>query len=212
VRELAEQTAGALFEVLAPAVVTVTASGGAKPRSGTGLLVDEQGTLVTNHHVIEGAKQVRISFPDGAQFEAPALLAQDATVDLALLRVTLDEPDRGERVAIEPPGRSEAESVEGMRVIAIGNPLGLEATLLEGVIAAVRERDGRSWLETSALVSPGNSGGPVFDMKGQLVGVSSVALSERFGKGRHMAVPVGVLERMLDGDYPNRRKFGSEDR
>jgi S1-C subfamily serine protease len=216
--EGAGETPAALFKRLAPAVVSVSvgllAAGETEEMQGggTGFLIDQNGTIVTNHHVIADAKKVRIKFMSGALFDDVDLLVEDGAADLALLRVALDKPKEGERVKVEPLPLGDSEAIlVGERAISIGNPLGLEHTLTDGLISARRVYQGRQWIQTSVPVSPGNSGGPLFDMRGRVIGVTTAQIRGFMGSAQNLnlAVPVNVLKRMLRLEYPGRRKFGS---
>lgn len=201
-----------LFEELAPSVVTVaTRHAGGLRGGGTGFLIDREGTIATNQHVIASADSVRVSFMGGAVFNEPELLVEDAAVDLALLRVKLDEPDEGEPVEVKPLvlGNSD-ELVVGEQALSIGNPLGLDHTLTDGLISARRMYEGRRWIQTSVPISPGNSGGPLFNMRGMVVGVTTATLGGLFrgAQNLNLAVPVNVLSELVRDKYPGRRKFG----
>ncbi|HEU5075582.1 MAG TPA: trypsin-like peptidase domain-containing protein, partial [Polyangiaceae bacterium] len=207
-----EKNAAELFEELAPAVVTVSVGDHQHIRGGgTGFLIDRRGTIATNHHVIEGAKRVKVSFMKGTSFDEPELLTEDAAVDLALLRIDLKKPSSGVPIDVEPLvlGDSDAVAV-GERALSIGNPLGLDHTLTDGLISARRVYEGRQWIQTSVPISPGNSGGPLINYKGEVIGVTTASLGSAFGLAQNLnlAVPVNILKRLLKEDYPGRRKFG----
>jgi S1-C subfamily serine protease len=200
-----------LFKKLAPSVVTVSVKammgleGG-----GTGFLIDEDGTLVTNHHVIESAKELSIRFMNGAVYEEIDVLAEDSGQDLALLQIELDKPKQGEAPDdVEPLSLGDSENVVvGERAIAIGNPLGLEHTLTDGIISARRVFLGRHWIQMSVPISPGNSGGPLFNMKGKVIGVTTAKVGGPFGENLNLAVPVNALKALIKPSYPGRREFG----
>lgn len=211
-----EKDAATLFEELAPAVVTVSVGDREHIRGGgTGFLVDSQGTIATNHHVIENAEQVKVSFLKGAVFKEPELLTEDAAVDLALLRVNLAKPDEGDPVEVTPLRLGDSDDIAvGERALSIGNPLGLDHTLTDGLISARRVYEGRQWIQTSVPISPGNSGGPLFNFKGEVIGVTTASVGSMFGLAQNLnlAVPVNILKRLLKDKYPARRKFGDGQR
>lgn len=203
-------TPAELFKKLAPAVVTVSikATMGMEG-GGTGFLIDEDGTVVTNHHVIEVAKELSIRFMNGAIYEDIDLLTEDAGQDLALLQVDLKKPKEGESPEVDPVSLGDSDTVVvGERAIAIGNPLGLEHTLTDGLISARRVFMGRHWIQMSVPISPGNSGGPLFDMKGKAIGVTTAKVGGPFGENLNLAVPVNALKQLIKPSYPGRRKFG----
>jgi serine protease Do len=203
-----------IFKKMAPAVVTVSIKGAmGLEGGGTGFLIDDHGTIVTNHHVIASAKQLNIRFMDGATYEDIYLLARDAAQDLALLQVELKKPKEGKAPKdVKPLELGDSEKViVGERAVAIGNPLGLDHTLTDGIISARRVYEGRHWIQMSVPISPGNSGGPLFDMKGKVIGVNTAKITGGmfgFGENLNLAVPVNVLKSLLKPSYPGRRKFG----
>jgi S1-C subfamily serine protease len=207
-----ERTPAELFQELAPSVVTIFRKGSGDG-SGTGFLVDADGVLATNHHVIEGASQLRIKFMNGTVYEAIELLSDAPALDLALLRVDLAQPMEG---GAPPPSKPLAlgdsdKVVVGERAISIGNPLGLEHTLTDGLVSARRLYEGRAWIQMSVPVSPGNSGGPLFDMRGAVIGITTQqVLGGAFGRAQNLnlAVPVNELKKLIQPSYPQRRKFG----
>ena len=180
---------------------------------GTGFLLDDQGTIATNHHVIEGAGGARIKFMSGATFEKVDLLVDNAVADLALLRIDLKAPaDGGAAPSATPLRLSDSDQVVvGERAISIGNPLGLEHTLTDGLVSARRVYEGRAWIQMSVPVSPGNSGGPLFNMRGEVIGITTQqVLGGMFGRAQNLnlAVPVNELKKMIKPEYPKRRRFG----
>ena len=208
-----EKNPAELFKELAPSVVTVTIKKNGSEGGGTGFLVDNDGTIATNHHVIDAAAAVRVKFQNGTVYEDVELLIDEVAADLALIHINLATPlDGGARPNVVPMHLGDSESVVvGEHAISIGNPLGLEHTLTDGLISSRRVYDGKAWIQFSAPISPGNSGGPLFNMRGEVIGVSTATLSS-FGGGAqnlNLAVPVNELKKLFRPVYPGRRKFGS---
>ncbi len=210
-----EKTPAELFRELSPSVVTIAFDGPlGMTGGGTGFLIDDQGTIATNHHVISSAKQLQIKFMNGAVYKKAELLDENADRDLALLRVKIDEPEEGTpKPDVEPLVLGDSETVVvGERAIAIGNPLGLDHTLTDGLVSARRIYEGKPWIQMSVPVSPGNSGGPLFNMKGEVIGVITAQILGGMGgraQNLNIAVPVNDLKKMIRSDYPKRRAFGS---
>jgi S1-C subfamily serine protease len=210
-----EKTPAELFKQLSPSVVTIAFDGPlGMSGGGTGFLIDDQGTIATNHHVISSAKQLQIKFMNGAVYKKAELLDENADRDLALLRVKIDEPEEGTpKPDVEPLVLGDSEAVVvGERAIAIGNPLGLDHTLTDGLVSARRIYEGKPWIQMSVPVSPGNSGGPLFNMKGEVIGVITAQILGGMGgraQNLNIAVPVNDLKKMIRSDYPKRRAFGS---
>jgi S1-C subfamily serine protease len=193
-----------LFAAYAPAVVAINVGHGSFRSGGTGFFIDEAGTLATNHHVIDGAEELRVKLWDGTQIERVELLTSDAEADLALLRVDLGRLPK----APMPTILGDSETVEvGEPVSVIGNPLGLDHTLTNGIVSARRILHGERYIQMSAPISPGNSGGPVFDRHGRVIGVSVGGMVG--GQNLNLAVPVSQLQALIADDYPERRSFGA---
>ncbi|MEO0329344.1 MAG: Do family serine endopeptidase [Pseudomonadota bacterium] len=160
---------------------------------GSGVIVAADGLVVTNHHVIKDADEVKIALADGREYSAEIILKDEAS-DLAVLRV-LDEE------VFEPIelGNSEGAKV-GDLVLAIGNPFGVGQTVTSGIISAVaRSTSGVSdfgfFLQTDAAINPGNSGGALIDMKGRLIGINTAIYSRSGGSnGIGFAIPSNMVQ------------------
>jgi S1-C subfamily serine protease len=191
---------------LAPSVVSIRittgdGNGGMAQGAGSGFVIAPDGFIVTNHHVVEKAAQVTVVFTDGRELTA-RVVGSDASTDLALLRV----PEGG--LAPVEIGRSEGLRV-GQLVIAIGNPLGFQSTVSTGVVSALgrslRGQSGRlieNVIQTDVALNPGNSGGPLVDSRGRVVGVNTAMI--RMAQGLCFAIPSSTMtwvvsELMVDG-------------
>ncbi len=148
--------------------------------------------VVTNLHVIESASRVEIHQSDGTSVPVRGILAVDGEGDLVLLRVQLLRPPKALALAPFLPR-------EGQSVVVIGNPMGLEGSVSNGIVSAVREvaSFGRL-IQITAAISPGSSGSPVIDMKGNVVGIASLQL--RKGQSLNFAVPAERIARLQPGD------------
>jgi serine protease Do len=191
-----------LAQRLEPAVVAIsakmTARGAPKDRdhqgsggaaTGSGFVIDQSGLVVTNNHVIEGASSYEVVFADGRKFPA-TLVGRDAETDLAVLRIT-----GGTRLAFVPWGNSDQARI-GDWAIAIGSPFGLGNSLSVGVISG-RNRDlqaGRydDFLQTDAAINRGNSGGPLFNARGEVIGVNTAIVSPGGAGGGSVGVGFAV--------------------
>lgn len=163
--------------------------GGQRQNSlGSGFVIDKTGYIVTNNHVIEGADEITVNFTDGSKLKVTQVVGRDTKTDLALLKV---EPKKD--LAAVNFGDSQKMRV-GDWVMAIGNPFGLGGTVTVGVISATR-RDINSglydeFLQTDAAINRGNSGGPLFNMDGEVVGINTAIISPTGGSiGIGFAVP-----------------------
>jgi len=167
--------------------------------SGSGFVWDESGVIVTNFHVVEGARSLSVTFQDQQTFEAK-IVGLEPRKDIAVLKV--DAPSK----LFVPIRVAKAVSVEvGQKAIAIGNPFGLDHTLTTGVISAIgRQVQGaggvtiRDMIQTDAAINPGNSGGPLLDSAGQLIGMNTMIYSKSGASaGIGFAVPASTISRIV---------------
>ena len=160
---------------------------------GSGFIVDAGGYIVTNNHVVEGAKTIEVVLEQGGRPLEAELIGTDAMTDLALLKIDAPRPLRPVRF-----GDSVGARV-GEWVVAIGNPLGLEYSVTAGIISAKGRDIGQGlyddFLQTDASINPGNSGGPLFNLKGEVIGVNTAIA--RGGQGIGFAVPSRIVTSLL---------------
>jgi S1-C subfamily serine protease len=198
-----------LYERANPAVVNVDVAANqlgsvSEFGSGSGFVIDKEGHIVTNNHVVESAEQVRVTFSDGTVAMA-GIVARDEDSDLAVLKVD------SEPVNLVPLEFGDSSSLHvGQRVIAIGNPWDLGGTMTVGVVSALgRTLPGRitadasyysipDLIQTDAAINPGNSGGPLLDSSGRVVGINTAIRSEgRFNAGVGFAIPASIVKRVV---------------
>ena len=197
-----ERTPAQIFSEFAPSVVTITIKTPMGDGGGTGFIIEKSGTIATNFHVIEHATDVKVKLMDGTQATAVEVLAESQPLDLALLHITIDKP-------LSPVALGDSDKVTvGERAVSIGNPLGLEHTLTDGLISARRMLDGRKLIQVSTPLSPGNSGGPMFNSRGEVIGISTAALIGGMAQNLNLAVPVNDLRTLIKTEYPGRHKVG----
>jgi len=167
--------------------------------SGSGAIIDKSGIVLTNNHVVKGAEQVYITLADGTQ-HIGKVIGTDRENDLSL--VQFDPEDRDLKVI--PFGTSEGLKV-GQKVLAIGNPYGLERTLTTGIVSGLgrplKTESGhiiRNMIQTDASINPGNSGGPLLDSKGNMIGINTMIYSPTGGSvGIGFAVPIDTARRVV---------------
>jgi len=181
----------ALAKKARPAVMLLVVSDakGKEIATGTGFLISSDGKLITNNHVVENAANAVAKAENGGLFPVEGVLANDPTNDLALLQIA------GKDLPFLTLGKGEKIET-GTRVAVIGSPLGLEGTLSEGIISAVRDLKGDvRLLQITAAISPGSSGSPVLNARGEIIGVASSLL--RGGQALNLAVPVECVNQLL---------------
>jgi S1-C subfamily serine protease len=204
-----EQNNIEIYRSISPGVVNIHSTsyardffGFVEPQegSGSGSIIDQQGNILTNYHVIEGAQKLAVSF-GGQKNYAAKVVGGDPDTDLAVIKL-LETPREG--LTTIPLGDSD-QLVVGQKVLAIGNPFGLDRTLTTGVISGlqrpIRARNGRpieGAIQTDASINPGNSGGPLLDSHGRLIGINSQILSPSGASaGVGFAVPVNIAKRIV---------------
>ena len=161
---------------------------------GSGFVISADGYIVTNNHVVENTTDIQVTFTDGVTMEAE-LLASDKETDLALLKVSTDKP-----LSFVEFGDSDTAKV-GNWVMAIGNPFGLGGTVTAGIVSARgRMLAGRydNYIQTDASINRGNSGGPLFDLDGNVIGVNSAIISPSGGSiGLGFAIPSNLANNII---------------
>ena len=163
---------------------------------GSGVIVDPTGLVVTNHHVIEGADEIRVVLADRREFAADVVLTDEST-DLAVLRIDDDDEDNDDLPHIQ---FRDSDSVEvGDLVLAIGNPFGVGQTVTNGIVSALSRTqvgvsDYNFFIQTDAAINPGNSGGALVTLDGRLIGINTAIFSRSGGSiGIGFAVPSNMV-------------------
>ena len=199
-----------VYRAAAPGVVFITTSAASSRKfmfdedddregAGSGVIIDEQGHILTNEHVVAGAQRVTVKL-SGEQTYPARVVGTDPDTDLAVLKI--DAPR--ELLTAIPQGNSE-QLVVGQKVLAIGNPFGLDRTLTTGVISGlqrpIQTRNRRlieGAIQTDASINPGNSGGPLLDSQGRLIGINTMIYSPTGGSvGVGFAIPVNIAKRII---------------
>jgi S1-C subfamily serine protease len=169
--------------------------------SGSGSIIDSRGYILTNYHVVEKAYKLFVNLADGSQFEA-RLVGADEQNDLAVLKF---DPPAGHALYPIPFGSARGLKV-GQKVLAIGNPFGLERTLTQGIVSGlgrpIQKEDSniimQNMIQTDASINPGNSGGPLFNSQGQMIGINTMIYSPSGGSvGIGFAIPVDTAIRIV---------------
>jgi len=167
--------------------------------SGSGSILDTTGHILTNHHVVANAQKLEVTLADGSKWPAK-LIGSDPDNDLAVIKVEAPK----EKLRVIPMGDSKNLRI-GQKVLAIGNPFGLERTLTTGVISSlgrtIRSEGGfliEDIIQTDAAINPGNSGGPLLNSQGEIIGINSAIISPTGGSvGIGFAIPVNTAKRVI---------------
>ncbi|BCW92371.1 MAG: hypothetical protein KatS3mg007_0265 [Thermoanaerobaculum sp.] len=173
-----------MVKKISPSVVLVLTydEKGTLLKQGTGFFISKNGEIITNHHVLRGASRAEVKTKEGKVYPLVRILAEDTRADL--IRASVDIPQE----SVHPLALSTAIPEVGERVLVIGNPLGLESSVSDGIVSAVREvPEFGKVIQITAPLSPGSSGSPVVNLKGEVVGVAAFQLTE--GQNLNFAIP-----------------------
>ncbi len=202
-----EQQNIAVYKKALPSVVNITSTTvsfdffyGPVPQQGqgSGFLLDKQGHILTNNHVIEGGQRIEVTLSDKHKYKA-SVVGVDKSHDLALLLITAPN--------LVPATLSESNGLTvGQRVYAIGNPFGLSGTMTRGIISAIRSIRGpqnnpiEDAIQTDASVNPGNSGGPLLNSRGEVIGITTLIASNGADQssGIGFAIPINTAKAFID--------------
>lgn len=213
----------AIYDLVNPGVVSIRISSVSGGGQGSGFVIDKEGHIVTNYHVVEGAEQVEIDFPSGLKVYGE-VLGTDLDSDLAVIKVDVPADE------LFPLSLGDSDAIKiGQTVIAIGNPFGLSGTMTIGIISgkgrtldSLREAPGGDYftsgdvLQTDAAINPGNSGGPLLNLQGEVIGVNRAIRTGNFtaegeptNSGIGFAVSSNIVKRVAPSlisegkyDYP----------
>jgi putative serine protease PepD len=170
----------------------------ASSSSGSGVVLDAEGRIVTNHHVVNNAARLEVTLSDGSQWPAE-VVGKDASTDLAVIKI------KAPASKLRPLRFGESAGLRvGQKVLVIGNPFGLEQTLTTGIISSVRRYlklsgvEMENVIQTDAAINPGNSGGPLLDSEGRVIGINTAIFTPSGGNvGIGFAVPVDTVKRVV---------------
>ncbi len=191
------RSAAEVVKQLRPSLATIRATGrsGGEVGIGTGFVVAEDGLIATNLHVIGEGRSFTIEMADGRKLTPTAVHASDRSVDLAVIRVAVDDQP------LVPLQLGDSDLADqGTAVVAMGNPWGLQNSVVNGVVSAKREVEGQELLQLAMPVEPGNSGGPVVDMRGNVLGI--VNMKSAIQRNIGFAVQSNVLKVLLEKPNP----------
>jgi S1-C subfamily serine protease len=202
-----EQENIAVYKKALPSVVNITSTAvaydffyGAVPKEGqgSGFVIDPAGHILTNYHVVEGARQVEVTTSEKKKYRAE-IVGTDPQHDLAVIQIS-------ER-AVTPASLGDSRNlIVGQKVYAIGNPFGLSGTMTRGIISSIRSVRGQRGgyideaIQTDAAINPGNSGGPLLNSRGEVIGINSLILTggAEQSAGIGFAIPINTAKAVLD--------------
>jgi S1-C subfamily serine protease len=201
---LSSTTAASVYKLVSPGVVTITAVvnngfGASGRATGSGIVLDTSGDILTNAHVISGARQIQVTFSDGSSVNA-TLVGSNSGADLALIRVAVAAS------TLHPVTLGNSSSVQiGDTVYAIGSPFGLSGSLTEGIVSNLNQSGSASngsnltgLIQTDAAINPGNSGGALVNAQGQVIGITNAIESPVDGNvGVGFAIPINQVRQVL---------------
>jgi S1-C subfamily serine protease len=195
------KTVHQIYEEDGPGVAFIQAQSGAGAATGSGFVLDKQGNILTNAHVVEGATRLQVSFDDSGDLADAKLVGADPSTDLAVIKV---DPTK---VKLRPLQLGDSDKAQvGDPVVAIGNPFGYSRTVTTGIVSAKQRRIDApngfqidNVLQTDAAINPGNSGGPLLDAMGRVIGINSqIATGGSQGSvGIGFAVPVNTAKKVI---------------
>lgn len=182
-----------LVRTMSPAVVFIGNAGrnGQVESIGSGFVVDASGIIVTNYHVIQGAQALQVKTKDGEIYDRVEVVDHDERRDLAVLKVRPFKP-------MPTVSLASVEPEVGEEAVAIGNPKGLEHTVTAGMVSAFRQAEGYRLMQISVPISPGSSGGPVFNMAGKVIGVATSQIREAGAQNLNFAVPIDYARPLIE--------------
>jgi len=160
---------------------------------GSGVIIDEEGYIVTNFHVVRRASRIQVKLWDGREFEASPVVATESS-DVALLKINSKPGEKFKAIRFAP----DDDLLLGETVLALGNPFGLGNSVTKGILSSKNRRPStgneplstEDWLQTDAAINPGNSGGPLVNLRGELIGLNVAVFREQNGEGLGFSIPV----------------------
>jgi serine protease Do len=162
---------------------------------GSGFIIDADGTILTNNHVVENAQKILVKLSDEQEYEAK-VMGRDTKTDIAIIKVNT-------KTALTAASLGDSDTLEvGEWVMAIGNPFGLDSTVTSGIVSAKGRHIGQgpydNFIQTDASINPGNSGGPLINLRGEVVGINTAIFSRSGGNiGIGFAIPINLVKELL---------------
>ncbi|MDB6137883.1 MAG: htrA 1, partial [Verrucomicrobiaceae bacterium] len=183
-----------IVEKVKPSIVKITQMGrDGADGLGSGFIISEDGLIVTNMHVVGQARRLQVETSDGKTYEVKGVHASDHHVDLAILRV--------DAKGLKPLVLGDSDQAkQGQPIVAMGNPQGLAFSVVQGVVSAIREIEGNSMIQLAVPIEQGNSGGPLLDRQGRVLGILTLKSIRTENLG--FAMPVNALKKLIAKPNP----------
>jgi serine protease Do len=162
---------------------------------GSGFIIDADGSILTNNHVVENAQKIVVKLSNDQEYEAK-VIGRDAKTDMAVIKIDA-------KTALSPASLGDSDHLEvGEWVVAIGNPFGLDSTITSGIVSAKGRHIGQgpydNFIQTDASINPGNSGGPLINLRGEVIGINTAIFSRTGGNmGIGFAIPINLAKELL---------------
>ncbi len=183
------KTASDIFQNVSPAVVYITTNAASGERSlGSGFIVDKNGTIVTNYHVVRGANEIKVRLKNGKSYSAETVIYYNSLWDICIFTIS------AKNLPTVPLGSTKTLKI-GDKIYCIGNPFGFDYSLSDGMISGIRYDNGIKHLQFTAPISPGNSGGPLIDSHGSVIGL--VSFYRVGGQNLNFALDVEEVKRFI---------------
>lgn len=193
-----------VYEKINPSIVAIDAEIPDGVSSGTGIIIDAKGIILTSSHVIDESDNINITLFDGKEYKAKVIALMGEKNDLALIKITAGKPLEAIKLG------NSAKIKVGQRVLAIGNPFGFNGTLTTGIISRIDYK--RNKIQTDAAINPGSSGGPLVNSQGEVIGINQSIYNPDNNKsniGIGFAVPVNAAIRFISKMKTQTNSFGS---
>ena len=184
-----ENAAAHIFKTQADTIVLIQAKTNRETRLGSGFIISVDGKIITNYHIIRKAKEILVKLRNKKIYQRVSVVNVDSRKDIAIIKIEADN--------LLPVQFGDSRKMQiGERVIAIGNPLGLESTISDGLISSIRDTlKGFHIFQISVPLSPGSSGGPLFNLKGEVIGITTASAAN--GQSLNFAIPLNDVKPLL---------------
>ena len=181
-----------VYEKINPAIVAIDAKIAKGTSSGTGCVIDSNGTIITSSHVIAGSDEIVVTIANGEKYKAKVVKTPELSSDISLLKIDTAKP-------LKTITFGDSKNIKvGQKVLAIGNPFGFNGTLTQGIVSRIDYK--RNKIQTDAAINPGSSGGPLLNTSGEVIGINQAIYNpdnNTSNIGIGFAIPINVVKSVL---------------